>query len=188
MGKLLDGTECQVLLDTGASKSFRSKSHYLQCKTLHSLPQFASKTQRIQVGNGQCVSILFIISVIIDIANNGPETIIFKVEEMLGVLDLRSLGYYKIKHGILQQYLSKYYKFEKVNTLCECFNKFINTLKKERDQEETKEKYPWLDPSNERKYMRYREILEKYIDLDKSCLMDKEKWWQCCTNIKEHLV
>ena len=31
VGKLLDGTECQILLDTGASKSFMSKSHYLQC-------------------------------------------------------------------------------------------------------------------------------------------------------------
>ena len=41
MGKLLDGTECQVLLDTGASKSFTSKSHYLHCKSLHSLPKFA---------------------------------------------------------------------------------------------------------------------------------------------------
>ena len=52
VGMLLDGTECQILLDTGASKSFMSKSHYLCCKSLHSLPKFASKTQRIQVGNG----------------------------------------------------------------------------------------------------------------------------------------
>ena len=35
-GKLLDGTECQILLDTGASKSLMSKSHYLHCKLLHS--------------------------------------------------------------------------------------------------------------------------------------------------------
>ena len=28
-GKLLDGTECQLLLDTGASKSFKSKSFYM---------------------------------------------------------------------------------------------------------------------------------------------------------------
>ena len=35
-GKLLDGTECQILLDTGASESFMSKSHYLCCKSLHS--------------------------------------------------------------------------------------------------------------------------------------------------------
>ena len=56
-GRLLDGTECQLLLDTGVSKSFISKSFYMQCKSLHSLPKFASKTQRIQVGNGQCVSV-----------------------------------------------------------------------------------------------------------------------------------
>ena len=28
-GRLLDGTECQLLLDTGASKSFMSKSFYM---------------------------------------------------------------------------------------------------------------------------------------------------------------
>ena len=67
MGKLLDGTECQVLLDTGGSKSLMSKSQYLHCKSLHSLPKFASRTQRIQVGNGQCISILFIIPIILDI-------------------------------------------------------------------------------------------------------------------------
>ena len=67
MGKLLDGTECQILLDTGASKSFMSKSYYMHCKSLHSLPKFVYKTQRIQVGNGQLVSVLFIIPVIVDI-------------------------------------------------------------------------------------------------------------------------
>ena len=55
MGKLLDGTECQILLDTGASKSFMSKSCYMHCKSLQSLPKFASKMLRIQVGNGQLV-------------------------------------------------------------------------------------------------------------------------------------
>ena len=66
-GKLLDGTECQILLDTGATKSYMSKSYYLQCKTLHALPKFSSNTQRIQVGNRQYVSVLFVIPVIIDI-------------------------------------------------------------------------------------------------------------------------
>ena len=66
-GKLLDGTECQILLDTDATKSYMSKSYYLQCKTLHALPKFSSNMQRIQVGNGQCVSVLFVIPVIIDI-------------------------------------------------------------------------------------------------------------------------
>ena len=33
LGKLLDGTECQILLDTGSTKSYMSKSYYLHCKT-----------------------------------------------------------------------------------------------------------------------------------------------------------
>ena len=37
------------------------------------------------------------------------------------------------------------------------------------------DKYPWLDDSDERKYMTDREILDKYIDLDSSCLT---KWEQ----------
>ena len=38
----------------------------------------------------------------LDIVNNGTDTIIFRPEEMLGIVDLRSLGYYKIKQGTLQ--------------------------------------------------------------------------------------
>ena len=67
------------------------------------------------------------------------------------------------------KHLSRYYRFEKADILCEQFNKCINTLKKER-KEKTKENYLWLDTSDERKYMTNREILEKYIDLEKSCL------------------
>ena len=44
IGKLLHGAECKILLDTGSSKSFMSKSCYMCCKSLHSLPKFASKT------------------------------------------------------------------------------------------------------------------------------------------------
>ena len=66
-GKLLDGMEFQILLDIGATKSYMSKSYYLRCKTLHALPKFSSNTQRIQVGNGQCVSVLFVIPVIVNI-------------------------------------------------------------------------------------------------------------------------
>ena len=49
---------------------------------------------------------------------------------MLRILDLRSLSYYKIKQGILQQILSKYYRFKLADVLCEQFNKFIDTTKK----------------------------------------------------------
>ena len=102
----------------------------------------------------------------LDIVNNGTETIIFKPEEMIAIVDLRSLGYYKIKQSILQQNLSKYYRFERAETLCEYLNKFINTLKKDREQVEQKESYPWLDSNDKRKYMTDQEILDKYIDLE----------------------
>ena len=65
-----------------------------------------------------------------------------KPEEMIGIIDLRLLGYYKIKQEILQQNLSRYYKFEKAEKLCEYFNKFMNIPKKEREQKLPEDIYP----------------------------------------------
>ena len=42
---------------------------------------------------------------ILDIKNKGKDTMILRPKEMIGIIDLRSLGYYKIKQGILQQNL-----------------------------------------------------------------------------------
>ena len=43
----------------------------------------------------------------LDIVNNTQETVILDPNQILGILDLRSLGYYKIKQGVLQQNFSK---------------------------------------------------------------------------------
>ena len=112
---------------------------------------------------------------ILDIKNKGEDTMVLSLEEMIGIIDMRSLGYYKIKQGILQQNLSKYYGFEEAEKLCEYFNKFVNTLKREREQKPPTDKYPWLDPDDERRHMTDREILEKYINLNNSCLDKAEK-------------
>ena len=240
-GKLLDGTECQILLDTGATKSYMSKSYYLQCKTLHALPKFSSNTQRIQVGNGQYVSVLFVIPVIIDIhrhrfeiftlvseihdnvdlvmgmknifelegvtdsrescfsflsrsipffpvmtvdvapasqkmnmveapfieelsgmamvkildmktqttnmmklkfiwnkavlkiTNKMCKTVNFDRMGMMGVVDLRSLGFYKIKQEVLQEHLSKHYHFELADDVCDQYNRLVNLMRKEEE-------------------------------------------------------
>ena len=112
---------------------------------------------------------------ILDIRNVGKDTMILSPKEMIGIVDIRSLGYYKIKQGILQQNLSKYYNFEEAGKLCEYFNKFMNTLKKDREQVSLVDKYPWLDPEDERRNMTDRKILEKYVNLEMSCLNKKEK-------------
>ena len=109
------------------------------------------------------------------VTNSTQDTVTFDPKEMLGVVDLRSLGYYKIKQGVLQQSLSCMYHFESANTVCDQFNRLINTLKKEEEETSGTDKYPWLDDSDERKYMTDREILDKYIDLESSCLTTWEK-------------
>ena len=92
---------------------------------------------------------------------------------MLGILYLRSVGYYKIKHGVLQQNLSKYFRFESADIHCDQFNKFVNSLKKEK--EEINDRYPWLDKNYERRNMSDKEILKKYINLEKLCLSQSQK-------------
>ena len=67
VGKLTDKTNCNILIDTGMSQSYMSKLFYMQSKILHALPKFVPTTQRIQVGNGQYVAVLFVILVIIEI-------------------------------------------------------------------------------------------------------------------------
>ena len=65
---------------------------------------------------GQCTVVLKLKFVrncaSLDIANNTQKTVIFDPNQMLGILDLRSLGYYKVKQGVLQQNLSKNYHFD----------------------------------------------------------------------------
>ena len=276
----MDSTECQILLDTGATKSYMSKSYYLGCQALHALPKFSSNTQKIQVGNGQYVSVLFVIPVIIDvhghrfaiftlvseihhnvdlvmgmknifelegmidsrdscfsffsrlipfflgtavdiapemekmvvieapfielsgmvivkilemkeqstgmiklkfirnktvlkITNNTHETVTFGQTEMIGVVDLRSLGFYKIKQEVLQEHLGKHYHFELADDICNQYNRFMILIRKE--EENSKENYPWLEDTDERKYITDKEILDKYINLDNSCLTKVEK-------------
>ena len=87
-GKLLDGTKCGILVDTGASKSYMSKSYFMRCKTLHSLPKFTSATTRVQVGNGQYVGILFNIPVILTIQSHRFEIfmLVSKIHENIDLI------------------------------------------------------------------------------------------------------
>ena len=84
----------------------------MQCKSLHSLPKFAMKTQRIQVGNGQYISLLFIILVIIDVHGHRFEiyTLVSEIHENVDLV----LG---IKNG---------FKLEGVIKSRDCCFKFLN--------------------------------------------------------------
>ena len=92
---------------------------------------------------------------------------------MIGVVDLRSLGFYKIKQEVLQEHLDKHYHFKLADDVCNQYNRFVNLMRKEEENSEGK--YPWLDDTDERNYMTDREILDMYINLDNSCLTKIEK-------------
>ena len=67
------------------------------------------------------------------------------------------------------------YHFESANKVCDQFNRLINTLKKEEEGTCHTDKYPWLEDRDQRKHMTDKEILDKYIDLEDSCLTKWEK-------------
>ena len=55
---------------------------------------------------------------VLDMVNNSNlETLILNPGEALGILDLRSLGYYKIQQGVIKQKLSKFYTTESAFSL-----------------------------------------------------------------------
>ena len=97
-GELVDGTECEILIeDTGASKSYMSKSYYMQCKSMHAMPKFTSTTRRIQVRNVQYVGVVFVIPVIITIQDHRFEIFMLvseiheNVDLVLGIKNLFKL-------------------------------------------------------------------------------------------------
>ena len=110
------------------------------------------------------------------VTNSTQEKVTFNPEHVVGIVDFRSFGNYKIKQEVLQQNLSHYH-LDSAESVCYQYNRLINTLRKEEQEASVygKDKYPCLDDSDERKHMTDKEILDKYIDHDNSCLTRHEE-------------
>ena len=70
--------------------------------------------------------------------NKTHETVTFGKTEMIGIVDLRSLGCYKIKQEVLQEHLGRHYHFELADNVCNQYNRFINLRRKEEENSEGK--------------------------------------------------
>ena len=79
--------------------------------------------------------------------------------EMIGVVDLRSLGFYKIKQKVLQEHLGKHYHFKLADDGCDQYIRFVNLMRKEETSEG---KYPWLEDTDERKCDGQRDFRQIY--------------------------
>ena len=75
--------------------------------------------------------------------SNTLKTVTFGWTEMIEVVDLRLLGFYKIKQEVLQEHLGKRNHFKLAEDICNQYNRFVYLMRKE--EENSKENYPWLE-------------------------------------------
>ena len=69
-GQFIGGGMLDILLDTGASKSYMSKGFYMRHPHLHKYPKFNSTVRNLQVGNGELVATLFVIPFVFKIGKH----------------------------------------------------------------------------------------------------------------------
>ena len=119
---------------------------------------------------------------VIQIINNTPSTMYLFPEESIGIVDLRSLGYYNIKPQVMHFNLTGIHNlFSRWNLDLRFEEHFakISTQNVRYQKREVVRKlsdpYPWLDEDDPRRDMTDEEILHRYIDLSESHLTCKEK-------------
>ena len=110
---------------------------------------------------------------VLKVTNKSHESVTFDRTKMMGIIDLRSLGFYKIKQEVHQEHLGRHYHFKLADDVCDQYSRFVNLMRKEEENSEGK--FPWLEDTDKRKYMMDREIVDKYMNLDNSCLTKTEK-------------
>ena len=75
---------------------------------------------------------------VLKITNKTHKTMTFGRTEMMGILDLRSLGLYKLKQEVLQEHLGRHYHFKLADDVCDQYNRLVNLMRKEELSSEGK--------------------------------------------------
>ena len=119
---------------------------------------------------------------VMQIINNTPTTMYFSPEQSIGIVDIRSLGYYNIKPEVMRFNLTGFHnlssRWDMDPHFKKCFAKFSTQNVRYRRRgvkEKGSDPYPWLDKDDPRRHMTDEEILYKYIDLSESHLTECEK-------------
>ena len=68
--------------------------------------------------------------------NNSRQTMYFRKEKALGIVDIRSLGYYNIRHSVLEYNLGEHYEFASFNKLASVYEdmKLANYQMKQKEE------------------------------------------------------
>ena len=67
------------------------------------------------------------------ITNNTHEAVTFGQMEIIEVVDLRSIGFYKTKQEVLQEHLGLHYHFKLADEVCNQCNRFVTLMRKEEE-------------------------------------------------------
>ena len=87
-GQFAGGGMIDILLDTGASKSYMSKGFYMRHPHLHKYPKFNSTIRNLQVGNGGLVAALFVIPFVFKIGKYLFEiyTLVLEIQQSMDLI------------------------------------------------------------------------------------------------------
>ena len=86
--QFVGGGMLDILLDTGASKSYMSKGFYMRHPHLHKYPKFNSTVRNLQVGNGELVATLFVIPFVFKIGKHLFEvyTLLSEIQQNMDII------------------------------------------------------------------------------------------------------
>ena len=103
---------------------------------------------------------------VMEIINNTPSTMYFSPEESIGIVDIRSLGYYNIKPQVMHFNLTGIHNLFSKWNLDNRFEEYYAKIstqnvryKKKDSARKTPDPYPWLDEDDPRRNMTDEEIL-----------------------------
>ena len=123
----------------------------------------------------------------VQFVNKSTDTIKLRENEAIGILDLRSIGYFKVSYQKLitmaeSRQTFKMYHYQQVRKdpkgHLEEYHKMSRVSgnsRKNQDPANKIDKYPWLDKDDPRRHQTDAEILYEKIDLKQSALNRKEK-------------
>ena len=152
---------------------------------------FLHQTLRVTVLNGK---------IHINVTNTGQGELHLHRDQNIGIVDLRSAGYYHITRDSIKRFLHERFIFlnekdsqdylslthtssditdeiPQKNTRLDIrklsINRRVKTPRYEDDA--SKDPYPWLDDNDPRRNMTDKEILESTIHLSEACITEKQK-------------
>ena len=114
----------------------------------------------------------------LQISNHSKALIHHDANSVVGLVDVRSLGYFHVGMDQLRRDFLKHYQFKSLQDLNYHFNRmidFVNNENRSRATPTNSDPFPWLDPKDPRRHLTDGQILDHTIDLSNSCLTSQEK-------------